>query len=418
MNRIPIIFATDNNYKYVLITLISISKNANSDTEYDFYFLVDDEFSLIARKDIELCVKNECIGCTIQFINIGNQFGNIHMRIDGITRPTFYRLMAPELIREDKCLYLDTDVVVLTDLCELYNTDLNEYYLAGVKAPGYQIKKCQLEYCKQAKIPDLNQYINAGVLLFNLKKMREEQVVNKFLSLLKYDMEGQDQDIINSVCYGKIYFLPFKYNVMTKYAAWPVGKYHNVVSEDELIEGWNNPKIIHYADRTKPWNNLECYLGDYWWDICKNSSAWKWFYNNLQELFYEKAIYKTRNIGFVAKKIPQLFEISYDRKYVIYGAGARARDVLDYLEEKNIVPEYIIVSQMNENPTKIKNIQVYVLDKISYDLRGKTVIIATREKFHSDIIQRLLPLNYLEIIPISDRFMLDWVNSREAIKNM
>lgn len=134
MRQIPILLATDNNYKYALIALISISKHASPNTFYNIYFLVDKEFKKESENHIRECVKNECKACKVEFIEVSDIFENIQMRITRITRPTYYRLLASELLNEDKCIYLDTDVVVLTDLCELYNTDIEDYYIGGVKA--------------------------------------------------------------------------------------------------------------------------------------------------------------------------------------------------------------------------------------------------------------------------------------------
>lgn len=51
-----------------------------------------------------------------------------------LSKAAYFRLLIPELIREyDKCIYLDCDIIVHGDLKELYEIELGNNYLAGVK---------------------------------------------------------------------------------------------------------------------------------------------------------------------------------------------------------------------------------------------------------------------------------------------
>ncbi|MDR0618122.1 MAG: hypothetical protein LBG23_05145 [Endomicrobium sp.] len=73
-------------------------------------------------------------------------------------------------------------------------------------------------------------YINAGVLLLNLKNLRADNVNKSWINLAeKESFPFHDQDIINLTCKGKIVFLPPEYNFAT-----------------------DNAKIIHFANN-KPW---------------------------------------------------------------------------------------------------------------------------------------------------------------------
>lgn len=65
----------------------------------------------------------------------------------------------------DKCLYLDVDIVVQNDLTELYEQDMEEYYIAGVKAAGYYYPpEKKQRNMDRLEMPAFDQYINAGVL--------------------------------------------------------------------------------------------------------------------------------------------------------------------------------------------------------------------------------------------------------------
>jgi len=86
---------------------------------------------------------------------------------------TLLRLLAED-IKEipDKVLYMDTDVVANGNIAELYNVDVEKYELAGVR--DY--------YGKFFFYP---RYLNAGVLLFNMKKIRETHMLTKAVDLLR-----------------------------------------------------------------------------------------------------------------------------------------------------------------------------------------------------------------------------------------
>lgn len=99
----------------------------------------------------------------------------------------------------DKLLYLDVDVLFNRDITLLYNTDIDKYEYAG----------CNDHYGKYLINP---RYINAGVLLFNMKKMRETNLLEKCRALIKTKkMIFADQSALNRSTTKKK-LLPQKFN--------------------------------------------------------------------------------------------------------------------------------------------------------------------------------------------------------------
>ena len=277
---IPIILSSDNNYApFMYITMLSILKNAHSHTFYDFYLMVPSAFSKINENTI--MQLKEKYNCDIHFLDMKNAFSDLTMQISHITSPTYYRLLAGDLLPQeyDKCIYLDVDICVCQDLSPLYNIDMGNNYLAGVKAAIYCIRS---DYHKsRLSIPDVSNYINAGVLLMNLKKIREDNLTTKFLELSKKNYSSQDQDVVNVACFGKILVLPIKYNLMTKYRALfkiedeQREDIERIYEKENIDTALNNPIIIHYADKIKPWNNKKTPLADTWWHYAKLSPYFK-----------------------------------------------------------------------------------------------------------------------------------------------
>jgi lipopolysaccharide biosynthesis glycosyltransferase len=112
----------------------------------------------------------------------------------------FLRLFADKIdVLPDKILYLDVDIVCYKDIAELYNIDIEEYHFAAA-----------LDYYGKFFIN--KNYLNSGVLLLNLKKIREENLFEKCRKMcMTKRMLLPDQSALNKICKKKL-ILPNKYN--------------------------------------------------------------------------------------------------------------------------------------------------------------------------------------------------------------
>lgn len=118
---------------------------------------------------------------------------------------TLLRLLA-DLIPEvpNKLLYLDIDMMANDDISKLYNIDISEYEYAAVKE----------KYGSWLIRPD---YINAGMLLLNMKKIKETKLLEKARQRIKTKkMLFADQDAIYWSTTKKL-LLPRIYNEQSKF---------------------------------------------------------------------------------------------------------------------------------------------------------------------------------------------------------
>ena len=273
--KIPVVFASDKNCAaQMYITMLSAILNKKPDTFYDFYCLVPHKFSRFVREKFERLHK-KYRNINITFVNMKNAFSNLEMQISHISTPTYYRLRMPEILKEyKKAIYLDVDIIVLKDLSEFFNIDIDDYYIAGVKAAAYIMNEKLRQYSASIGIEDISAYINAGVTLWNLEKIRKDNLCDKLIELAARNFRSMDQDVINLAFNGKIKILPFRYNLMTKY-------YDRILNQRELLdkiygkkeidEAIDSPVIIHYADYVKPWSTEEVWLKDKWQEIEEES---------------------------------------------------------------------------------------------------------------------------------------------------
>ena len=411
--RIPIVYATSNDLKYMLITAVSAVSATiylSDEDGIDFFILVNEDCPQKNKETLKDIVLRSSNKCSVTFLEEGIEKEDVYTSGDLITKETCYRLFLPNILSEyDKCIYLDSDTIVCSDIKKLYLMIPDDKYIIGVKAPDYHLKE-DIDYAKQACLPDLNQYINAGVLGLNLQLMREDSVLKKIRELLKIKMKSADQDCLNAACYGKIGFIDFKYNVMTKYASWSLSDYKGLFDPLTIIEAWNNPGIIHYADKNKPWFNLNCPKSEMWWDICRKAGTFDYFYENLKDLFYIEAIYHQKrskdNWIRTTRHYPCMKDVT-DNTYVIYGAGNRARQVIRWLKKNSIIPQYAIVTDKKKNPSVIEGITVKGVDEIRRKNVGLTLIVAMMENKHASVLGFISGIYFSEIVFLSD----DWIYS-------
>lgn len=113
---------------------------------------------------------------------------------------TLLRLFADEMPdMPDKILYLDVDILFNRDICLLYDTDVSDVEYAAARD----------HYGKYLIRPD---YVNAGVLLLNLKKIKETGLLVKSRKLIREKkLVFADQSaVIRSTSKKKM--LPQKFN--------------------------------------------------------------------------------------------------------------------------------------------------------------------------------------------------------------
>lgn len=143
-----------------------------------------------------------------------NFFDNLP-QIKRISNETYYRLLCAELLPEniDKVLYLDADIIIKESLKQLYNSQMGKFYFFAAKDENIDIDNWKIH--KKLNIPLNKPYINAGVLLINLKLFREEVRTEELFEFVKLNYKKlyfSDQDVINSMFYNKIKVISLNYN--------------------------------------------------------------------------------------------------------------------------------------------------------------------------------------------------------------
>lgn len=251
---IPVVFSSDHNF--IMPTYVAISSMlANSSQRCEIYLLIAEDVTDGDKARLqELAARYDA---RIVFIPIGDIFDNTFC-VRGITKATYFRLLIPWIIPDrDKVIYLDGDIIVTGDIAELYDYPLkSDKLIGGVRSPGFSTnKKIRKEIIGNGL--DYREYINAGILIFNSKLLREEKYKPVFLSHIDKQYSFQDQDILNITCRGRIDFLPLKFNYIGLIRQGVRDQFISMgLSSPEDIENASEtPVIIHYAG-AKPWKEF------------------------------------------------------------------------------------------------------------------------------------------------------------------
>ena len=186
--RTAVYTGTRNLYEYMIASAKSLLTHSNVE---QIYFLIEDD-----KFPYELPPRTKTI-------NVSNQ---TYFKKDGPNYHSEFTYMA--LIRialgkilpdEDKVLSLDVDTIVNENISELWDLDISNYYFAAAKQPT----KCTANYMD----------INAGVMLINLKKLREDKKDDEIIHYINTTYEVfPEQNAIGKLCQGYLLEIPADYN--------------------------------------------------------------------------------------------------------------------------------------------------------------------------------------------------------------
>lgn len=241
------LFTIDNGYIEPIKTLL-FSIFVNMGEGQNFYFIYQN-ILLEKREEIIEFAETKCKSEAI-FVEYKNDMLN-HLPVLGTwSKEIYLRLFAPFVLENiDRILYLDGDTIVNGDLTEIFNLeDFEDFMFAAVPNDIQDSHKVRLG------LEEKNVYINSGVLLMNLEKLRQQISPEEVIRLLfefKDKLLFPDQDFINLVFKDNIKILDIEYNYMI-----------NLIERVTTYPKLNQFKICHYV-LSKPWNVEFPYKTDY-----------------------------------------------------------------------------------------------------------------------------------------------------------
>ena len=188
MKKVVVYGGTANIYHNMRVALNSLLANNKIDRVY--LLIEDDSFPFPLPNNVKV-------------INVSEQpyfpptGANFHKRW---TYMTLMRCALTKILpKENLVLWLDCDTIVDADISELFEINMDAYYYAGVLEPQKS---------------HVNGYINTGVLLVNLDKLREDEFEDELIDYINTtNLSFPDQDAINRLSQFQIRYISGKYNV-------------------------------------------------------------------------------------------------------------------------------------------------------------------------------------------------------------
>ncbi len=279
---VSVVFAANDYYVPYLSTLFaSILEHCSSTRAYEFIILSKDiTDSHRASLEAQLAEK----GVQLRMIDVTNAMRpyeemlvvHSHFKLE-----TYFRLLLPQLLpNHHKVLYLDSDMVCLHDIAQLYDTDVEDYLVAACKDPDTTgiysgIERDVAQPNKRAYVDNVlgiknpYDYFQAGTVLFNLDAWRDSiDTVEMFRFAQTTRLQLLDQDVLNVFCQGRVKFVDIAWNVMYDLGGWRI---RDIISHttpelyDAYMAARKNPYIVHYAGPIKPWSDPEADFAAHFW---------------------------------------------------------------------------------------------------------------------------------------------------------
>ena len=256
-NLIPIFFATDDNYMpYLDVAISSLVAHTSDDNFYEITVL-NTGLNLDYRQKMK---RHEKENVSINFFDMSFYIDGIKSKLKSVLHfglATYYRLFIQNLFPQyKKVLYLDCDIVVLEDVAHLYEVELGDNILAGAIEQFVYNTQEYSDYAKYALGLDVSKYVNAGILVMDLEKFRENRIEQKFVHMIlnyNFELVDCDQAYLNFLCRDKILILDRGWN-KTNYPIPYEGKIN----------------IVHFALAEKPWQS-DVLNGELFWNYAKKS---------------------------------------------------------------------------------------------------------------------------------------------------
>lgn len=301
-----VLYGADENYApYVGISIVSFLDNNYDDFDGITFHIIEYEMSKESKEKISQIIE-KYNNCAVNFYSFNLNDYNCHPKQKNFHQIAYARLFVQSIVPKDieKILYLDVDSVVLGSFKDLIeNTELNDYYIAAVE---------DIVLPKAKKLINLNEkdlYINSGMLLMNLKKLREDNMQEKFLEKVNTKtVKLADQDIFNMVLKGKILKIHPRYNLFEYFYEL---NYENILKCFSLDEYYTKD-IIEYAKENPVFCHSINLFGDDPWTDENYILSDKFKYYASFTSFDNETIYKHSNfprwkksLHFLAKKLPQ-----------------------------------------------------------------------------------------------------------------
>jgi len=270
MKHIPVFYSSNENYAQPL-TVSMYSILANTSHHVDFYIMENDITPETKQKMQESLKDFDNFSLNFIHVNDGDLEGCPNLL--WFTKCTYFRYFMPGLCPHvKKAVYLDVDIILKSDIEELFSIDLDGFSLgASAGERGFLDQAEWLwRHLEKVGLSKTHNYFGAGVLLIDLDLWRDLGMTEKLIQTtqkLSYLLKYPDQDVLN-IIYNDNQFkdIGFLWGGANSCAS------SETEQNKKLVDAY---KLVHFCGQNKPWCK-----------IC-NFDSWFWKYAT-QTVFYSR----------------------------------------------------------------------------------------------------------------------------------
>lgn len=253
-NTLVVVYFVSNLFAEQCGVSIASLFESNSDFESIEVYIIEDGISDENKKRLNILAENYQRNIiTIPMPNPQSYYRDERFTIKTLGH-TFARMIVGDLLPDEisKVICIDSDMLVLQSLKELWCIDMQDNYLAGVdSAPGIAMMK------KSLQIEPGTLYCNGGFFLVNLSAVRADHLEYKYKEYISqvFDkgclLTAYEEETMNKCAYPRVIRLHPKYNLMTVNLVMDYDsfvKFRNPVNfytREEMQEACDSPVIVH-----------------------------------------------------------------------------------------------------------------------------------------------------------------------------
>jgi lipopolysaccharide biosynthesis glycosyltransferase len=245
---IHVVASSDNNYaQHVGVMFYSLLSNASTPGNIQVH-LISDNISDDNLEKLSTCVGR--FGANLNIIPADNKrYENLPTLRYGTA--AYQRISLGDYLPDTahKAIYLDCDILVLSDIKELWEEDLNDKPIAAVE--NLSPKACKsLGFSRK-------EYFNSGILVADLQWWRENNIYDQAVSFIQKhssNLQYIDQCTLNHIFKGDWKKLPLSWNQQADIYG-VLKKYSDGCgySREEMKHAIAAPNIVHFIGKQKPW---------------------------------------------------------------------------------------------------------------------------------------------------------------------
>lgn len=267
--NIPIVFGCSNQYvPYLYTTLLSLKQHTSKEHFYEINIL-ETNITDFAKKNIKELFSNTH-NIDLKFINLTDiidknieyflPFKEKNKLPSNAGLVTFYSIFIPEIFSSyEKVIFLDADLIIEEDIANLFSIDMEDKAFAGVldlqminavQSNVFNKEYSIREYFNNILKLDCFNYINTGVFLVNVSKLKERNFFQKALDFIKNTVIlYPDQDVYNKILNDSIKIISPEWNYQEIFENHNfIHKLNNQEIKQDLLN-IKKPKIFHYASK-------------------------------------------------------------------------------------------------------------------------------------------------------------------------